>query len=105
MYPDRNSLLIDAGGTGLHKDPAGIVGFGYFPDHPDFVLDRISQECGVIEVPPGPDGRADLSAFNVGSVLRLVPNHSCMTASGHRVYHVVDEHRVVVEKWVPCHGW
>jgi hypothetical protein len=104
--PHHHTLLPpcvprNAGGTALHKDPAGIEGFGYFPDFPSLVLDRISQECGVVTAAEP----IDFAKFTLGTVLRLIPNHSCMTAAGHATYAVVDDKRVVVDTWLPCSGW
>jgi D-serine deaminase-like pyridoxal phosphate-dependent protein len=66
-------------------------------------VDRISQECGVVVASPG--SSIDFDALPVGTAMRLIPNHSCMTASGYRVYHVVDADHRVIEEWRPCHGW
>ncbi len=43
-------------------------------------------------------------ALPLGTLLKIIPNHSCLTAACHRLYFVVrgDE---VVDVWRPCHGW
>ena len=42
--------------------------------------------------------------FPVGSFLRIIPNHSCLTAALYDRYHVVDENRVI-DEWKPMRGW
>lgn len=71
-------------------------------DHPDLIVHRITQECGVIRAS---DGELDPTVFPLGAVVRIVPNHACMTASGHRQYYIVNEKRDVIDVWRPCHGW
>ena len=40
----------------------------------------------------------------VGTRLRIMPNHSCLTAAMYDAYHVVDGDRIVAE-WRPVRGW
>jgi len=51
-----------------------------------------------------PDSVAEPGALPLGTLLKIIPNHSCLTAACHRLYFVVrgDE---VVDVWRPCHGW
>ena len=44
------------------------------------------------------------SRLALGALLKIIPNHSCLTAACHSLYFVVrgDE---VVDVWRPCHGW
>ena len=103
-YPERHEVIIDAGALALSKD-AG-------PDHidPQFgygvvcdlalrplaaKLIALSQEHGKI---------ATREHLKVGTRVRVVPNHSCLTAAMYDRYHVVDEGRVVGE-WRPVRGW
>ena len=103
-YPSRRNLIVDAGALALSKDtsPEHIApGFGY-----GLVCDEelrplplkliaLSQEHGKIE--------GDL-ALPVGTRLRIIPNHSCLTAAMYDRYHVVDDGAVVGE-WRPARGW
>ena len=103
-YPERNTAIIDAGALALSKDagPDHIdprFGYGVVCDttlKPLTVrLIALSQEHGKIE------GDAELP---VGMRLRIIPNHSCLTAAMFDVYHVVDGGRVV-DEWRPVRGW
>jgi D-serine deaminase-like pyridoxal phosphate-dependent protein len=101
-YPERGEAIIDAGALALSKD-AG-------PDHldPDFgygiVCDNnlrpldarlvsLSQEHGKITMP-----------LPVGTKLRIMPNHSCLTAAMYDRYHVVVAGEIV-DEWRPVRGW
>jgi len=109
VYPLRNEILIDAGGTAVHKDPGGVHGWGAVEGHPDLCLLRMSQECTVVGLAPeAPHGAKPLQErFQVGGLLRVTPNHSCMTACQHERYHVLREHSddTVAVVWKPCKYW
>ncbi len=103
-YPKRKAMVIDAGALGLSKD-AG-------PDHVDprfgygivCNLDlkplparivALSQEHGKITID---------QPLPVGTKLRIVPNHSCLTAAMYDRYHVL-ERGEIVDEWRPVRGW
>jgi D-serine deaminase-like pyridoxal phosphate-dependent protein len=103
-YPERGQAIIDAGALALSKDlgPNHIdskFGYGIVCDldlRPlPMRLIALSQEHGKLEAPKPPA---------VGTQLRIMPNHSCLTAAMYDVYHVIDDGRVVGE-WRPCRGW
>ena len=104
-------LLIDAGGLALSKDRSTAdaprdYGFGLVLDaagrhsYGDAVVRRAYQEHGVIE--PDPAHPLDLP---VGALLRIAPNHTCMTAAAHDRYFVVDGGDEVVAIWDRVNGW
>ncbi|KAI9518652.1 hypothetical protein NQZ68_035528 [Dissostichus eleginoides] len=101
--PHRNQLLIDCGWCGLSLDGAGKLPTGYavIEGHPDLKLLSMSQEHGQVEPISGP---LDYSKFPLGSLLTLIPYHSCATAAMHPVYHVHSEGRLL-GKWTPTRGW
>ncbi len=108
--PDR--LIIDAGALALSKDrsTAGMpfdAAFGMVldtagcPSTRALRVDRVYQEHGVIEV-------ADpslLDTFPIGSRLRVLPNHVCLTAAMYDRYLVVDGDDVIRDTWRRCNGW
>lgn len=103
-YPERGALIVDAGALALFKDlsPEHIdPGFGY-----GIVCDldlrplpmriaALSQEHGKVE---------SRMHVPVGTRLRILPNHSCLTAAMYERYHVIDG-GVVVDEWRPVRGW
>lgn len=103
-YPERGHLIVDAGALALSKDtgPDHIdpqFGYGIVCDAdlnplPMRIL-ALSQEHGKI---------ATSIHVPVGTRLRILPNHSCLTAAMYDVYHVVDRGKVV-DQWRPVRGW
>jgi D-serine deaminase-like pyridoxal phosphate-dependent protein len=110
-YPGRNEILIDAGGLALSRDegPTHLdadCGYGevFSADGathlPSLRVRSLSQEHGKIQ------GLAplDYSALPVGAKLRIVPNHSCLSAALFDRYHVF-RGNAVVDEWRPVRGW
>jgi D-serine deaminase-like pyridoxal phosphate-dependent protein len=103
-YPDRKSMIIDAGALALSKDrgPEHVdpnIGYGMVCDlalkRLPMRLHTLSQEHGKIEseiVQP------------VGTRLRVIPNHSCLTSAMYDRYHVVENGSIAAE-WHPVRGW
>lgn len=103
-YPDRGQAIIDAGALALSKDTSPDhldpnFGFGLVCDvdlHPlPARLIALSQEHGKLttSVP-----------LPVGTRVRVIPNHSCLTAAMYDRYHVIDG-GTVVDEWRPVRGW
>jgi D-serine deaminase-like pyridoxal phosphate-dependent protein len=100
----RGEALVDVGATALHKDAAGLADWGELRGRPGVVVKRLTQELAVLGSAAGGVGGAPLG-LALGDVVRILPNHACMTASGHwGKYHVLRGGKVVGE-WVPCTGW
>lgn len=104
-YPERQSIIVDAGALALSKDvgPEHVeAGFGYgivcdmdLRPLPSMRIVALSQEHGKISVP---------THVPVGTRLRILPNHSCLTAAMFETYHVIDRGKVV-DTWRPARGW
>jgi D-serine deaminase-like pyridoxal phosphate-dependent protein len=103
-YPERGSAIVDAGALALSKDagPSHVdpeFGYGLVCDvdlNPlPLRLIALSQEHGKVE------GEARLE---VGTKLRIVPNHSCLTAAMFDRYAIVEKKKVV-DEWRPVRGW
>jgi D-serine deaminase-like pyridoxal phosphate-dependent protein len=103
-YPERGNAVVDAGALALSKDTG--------PDHLDprfgygVVCDlegkrlparlvALSQEHGKLETEVH---------LPVGTRVRIVPNHSCLTAAMFDAYHVLQDGRLV-DTWRPARGW
>jgi D-serine deaminase-like pyridoxal phosphate-dependent protein len=104
-YPERNSALIDAGALAMSKDAGADhidpdAGYGIVCDENlqrlPLKLTTLSQEHGKIE--------GNVAHLPVGTRLRIIPNHSCLTAAMYDTYHVV-ENGEVVDEWRPVRGW
>jgi D-serine deaminase-like pyridoxal phosphate-dependent protein len=75
--PSLDRAVVDAGSKTLTMDPppAGRTGYGYVVEIPDAVVQRLSEEHGVLEFPDGADN------LSVGDVLEIIPNHVCPTVN------------------------
>ncbi|XP_066984003.1 D-serine dehydratase-like [Macrobrachium rosenbergii] len=102
-YPRRNQMLIDCGFTGLTKQGEGKMPSGYcvIKDHPNLKLCSMTQEIGFVETIKG---KLDYAKYPVGTMLFLLPWHSCATAAMYPVYNVIQDGRVTAE-WKPTRGW
>ena len=108
----RRFLIVDAGGLALSKDrgtatQARDCGYG-LPMSPEGArpipglrIDEVNQEHGIIRLP----SEVDFEAFPIGSRLRILPNHACMTAAAYDAYHVVGAPGGTPECWPRCNGW
>lgn len=103
-YPDRDTMIIDAGALALSKDlgPEHLLprfGYGLVCDldlRPlPARLVSVSQEHGKIE---------SKQHLPVGTRLRIIPNHSCLTSAMFDTYYVL-EGNAVVDQWKPVRGW
>lgn len=103
-YPSRGEAIIDAAALALSKDsgPDHIVpefGYGVVCDlalRPlPARLVALSQEHGKLSMASPPP---------VGTKLRIIPNHSCLTAAMFDRYAIVAGDRVV-DEWRPVRGW
>jgi len=111
-YPHRNQMLIDAGALALSKDISAQefkpqVGFGTIMDAPvrDMAVVACSQEHGFV----GADEPIPYGNLPIGSRLRVLPNHACITAAAYDRYYVVDSDldggRSVVDVYDRINGW
>jgi len=111
-YPHRNQMLIDAGALALSKDVSAQefqpkVGYGTIVDPParDMAVIECSQEHGFVAASdPIPYGN-----LPIGSRVRVLPNHACITAAAYDCYYVVDSQRdggkSVVDVYDRINGW
>ena len=104
-------LLIAAGALALSKDRSTEMtpndfGFGLVldirgePALGNAVVHKAYQEHGVIELDPYYPVE-----IRVGTRLRVLPNHACLTAAAHDRYHVIDTEGNVVSIWPRMNGW
>lgn len=104
LVTDTGSLALSADPGPIHLDGDATFGVAVAPAGDPaplrLSLRSLSQEHGRLYADrPLPDG-----VIEVGSRLRIFPNHSCLTAAMHPVLYAVRGEEVVAE-WVPCRGW
>ena len=91
--PDPGRAVIDAGSKVLALDrgahgTASVHGFGLIKGHPEYVLERLSEEHGIISLPPGADLR-------IGEKLEIIPNHACPVVNLCDTVVVTEEDKVI----------
>lgn len=96
-------LVIDAGATALSKDLGPIhlesdTSFGrIYSDYDNHELDpnlsiySLSQEHGIVKY----SNPCVAQEHKVDELLRVLPNHSCLTANLHNCYYVIEKGRII----------
>ncbi|MCA1818404.1 MAG: hypothetical protein LC746_18855, partial [Acidobacteria bacterium] len=111
VHRDRThrKVVIDAGAIALSKDRGACeldagCGYGHVLDlegkETGLRVGEVSQEHGQIKV----DDEETFESLRVGTRLRVLANHSCLTAAQHPFYHVLEAGRVV-DRWEIQRGW
>ena len=112
--PEHRRLIIDAGGLALSKDTSAATllpdtGYGWICDlHTcqrigDLHVAIADQEHGYVT---GHD--IPYAQLPIGSRVRVLPNHACMTAAAYDRYAVIDsaeDSLEIVEWWDRVNGW
>lgn len=104
------SVIIDAGALALSKDIGANkflpdAKFGYVCDMAMHRLgalsvDVVHQEHGTVHVPDA----SWLERLPIGSLVRIMPNHACLTCAAYDRYHVLAGDGAV-EVWPKINGW
>lgn len=103
----RKRIVVDAGAIALSKDrgPVGLdpsCGYGHVLDtdgvETGMRVTSLSQEHGEI------DAGDAFESFKVGHRVRILANHSCLTAAQHSHYNVI-ENGEIVDRWEIHRGW
>ncbi|WP_372663357.1 alanine racemase [Cohnella sp.] len=82
--PDR--MIIDGGSKTFATDvlpgvqPLNLQGFGHLREAPHAILERLSEEHGIVRI-------SAFDRFEAGDTLHVIPNHICSTINLHnRIY-------------------
>jgi D-serine deaminase-like pyridoxal phosphate-dependent protein len=105
------SLILDAGALALSKDIGANkylpdAGYGYVCDVRTasrlgkLSVDAVHQEHGTVTV----DDEAWFERLPVGSLVRVLPNHACITCAGYEAFDVVRGEQVVA-RFPRVNGW
>lgn len=101
QYPKQNMLLIDMGWTGISKQ-GEAHGYGSIDGHPELKIKTLKQEAGEIESADG--SPLDFSRYPIGSILRVLPYHSCASTHQHTHVNVIEDGKLV-GRWQQVRGW
>lgn len=105
----RRKIVIDAGAIALSKDRGAVeidasCGYGRVLDLAgndlNLRVESLSQEHGIIFV----NDRTQFESLPIGSRVRILANHSCLTAAQHSYYDVLAGDRIV-DRWEINRGW
>ena len=107
----RGHIILDAGALALSKDISAHddhpeVGYGEVCDvesldaFEDLYVNAVSQEHGIVPVV----GAGQFDALPIGTKVRILPNHACITAAGYTHYEVL-EGGAITERWDRVNGW
>ena len=101
--PARDLVIIDGGSktfatdVGPGAEPLNLEGYGYVVGYPDAVLERLTEEHGMLSVNEDCD-------LEVGDTLQIIPNHICSTVNLHDEVYVAGEDGGVEEMRVAARG-
>jgi D-serine deaminase-like pyridoxal phosphate-dependent protein len=97
--PAMDRAVLDAGAKTLSLDQSlGHPGHGYIVGHPEAIIDRLSEEHGVVVLPEGTSG------FGVGEQVEVIPNHVCPSVNLHDRMRIVRNGAVVADWIVAARG-
>ncbi|MCP5381855.1 MAG: alanine racemase [Kordiimonadaceae bacterium] len=109
---NQNRIITDAGGMALSKDystrgTSFDCGYGLVADIKGNIIENLTviganQEHGLISTK---NGDLDFEKFPIGTKLRILPNHACMTAAAYDTYNVMENDNEISEQWQRCNGW
>ena len=101
--PSEDLAIIDGGSKTFATDvqpgaePLNLEGFGHVVGQPGAMLERLTEEHGMLAV----SGRHDLK---VGDTLQIIPNHICSTVNLHDAVYLADEDGTVEKLQVAARG-
>ncbi len=101
--PARDLVIIDGGSktfatdVGPGAEPLNLEGYGHVVEYPDAVLERLTEEHGMLSVVEDCD-------LEVGDTLQIIPNHICSTVNLHDEVYIVGEDGGVEETRVAARG-
>ena len=105
----ERKIIVDAGAIALSKDRGAAefdsnCGFGRVLDlHGNDLglrVDSVSQEHGTIYV----ENKSLIEKLKVGERVRILANHSCLTAAQYDFYNVLEDEKIV-DRWARFNGW
>ena len=94
--PAVGRIIIDAGSKclGLDRGVHGnqlLTGFGYIKEYPRAVIERLSEEHGIIQIP-------DYLSIEIGDRITIIPNHACSVTNLFDFAYVVKDQQVI-DRW------
>lgn len=88
--PSEDLMIIDGGSktfatdVGPNSEPLFLKGFGHIIEAPHAVLERLSEEHGMVKI-----NKED--PFKVGDIVHVIPNHICSTVNLHEKVFLIND--------------
>ncbi|XEC93519.1 alanine racemase [Paenibacillus tarimensis] len=101
--PAEDRIVIDGGSKTFATDvapgvaPLYLQGFGHIVEAPHAVIERLSEEHGMVRIAKG-------DAFGPGDVLHVIPNHICSTINLHNKVYFRESNGEFKERQVIARG-
>lgn len=94
--PSPERIIIDAGSKTLALDQGAhgqsmVRGFGVVKDHPEVIIERLSEEHGILKV------SADCP-LEIGDKIEIIPNHACTVINLAEEVNLI-RNQEVIEVW------
>ena len=107
----KGKILVDAGALALSKDVSANnfmpeAGYGLVCDpntalpYEGLNISEVHQEHGSIKI----DNTSWFDKLPIGSLVRILPNHACLTCAAYANYNIL-ENGSIVENWSRTNGW
>lgn len=104
VYDEQRKVIIDAGTLAMSRETPFTSGDASYGDVTSVSGERLPYEFRTMSQEHGQLFATGDTRLRIGDRIRLVPNHSCITAAMFDRYYVVDGDRVV-DEWRPARGW
>lgn len=91
--PSSDLMIIDGGSKTFATDvqpniaPLYLEGFGHIVNHSGAVLERLTEEHGMVKVEKH-------SSFKLGDTIQVIPNHICSTVNLHNKVYLKNENYI-----------
>ncbi len=98
--PDPRRLILDCGSKALAAEVMSPLtsGFGFVIGYDELLVERLMEEHAIVT-------SEDPIEIPIGARLRVVPNHSCVTANLHKRMLVLEKGEVADVWTVDAQGW
>ncbi|WP_096358732.1 D-TA family PLP-dependent enzyme [Variibacter gotjawalensis] len=96
--PTDDRAILDTGSKVLTADLGGLTGYGRIVEYPDAVIDRLSEEHGMVDL-----SRA-VERPKIGEIVHIIPNHTCVVTNMFDEVYAVREGKVEAVMPVAARG-
>jgi len=73
-------------------------GFGFFPDEPELILEKLNEEHGIIRA------LKDYRKIKIREKLEIIPNHACVVPSSMEYLYIARGEKIIGKWPVLCRG-